>query len=167
MTETKGAASAVPAFIPGTHQAALVGVQYPAFVAGRKYAEQQLRAERLGAHPVILKFAPAFIKECAKYGVPMFAHEYVRSAERQMKLRALGNSKARAGQSPHQYGMAVDIVHGVHGWNLDRKQWAVLGLIGKEVARRQDVKLTWGGDWKFYDPAHWEIADWKQLALKR
>ena len=25
------------------------------------------------------------------------------------------------------------------------------------------VKVVWGGDWtRPYDPAHWELADWKQ-----
>lgn len=72
-----------------------------------------------------------------------------------------GNSKAKWGSSPHNCGMAVDLVHGVYAWEIPKLCWSMLGHIGKEVAAQQGVKITWGGDWDFYDPAHWELSDWK------
>jgi len=33
--------------------------------------------------------------------------------------------------------------------------------IGKEVARKRNIKLDSGHDWNFWDPAHWEIDNWQ------
>jgi len=63
----------------------------------------------------------------------------------------------------------VDIVHGVFAWELTPQEWQLLGKIGKQVAWRLNQALPkerqffvdWGGDWKFYDPAHWEIRGWQ------
>ena len=76
---------------------------------------------------------------------------------------AAGTTKARAWESPHNYGLAVDIIHGTKAWDLTRKQWEIVGHMGKEVAAQLGVKVVWGGDWKFYDPAHWELANWRDI----
>lgn len=131
------------------------------FLASQNWQQQQWRANREGAHPFIIEFERVFIKRMAKLGVPMFGHCVIRTAEEQDNLFALGNSRARAGQSPHNFGCAVDLVHSVKAWNLDRKQWALVGHVGKEIGNRLQVKVDWGGDWDFYDPAHWEIDLWK------
>lgn len=122
--------------------------------------------DHTGSHPDILDFAGAMSKECEKRGIPMFVHTAFRGRREQEKVHDLGHSKARFGQSPHNFGMAVDIVHYARFWELTRKEWAVIGLIGKEVARRRNIKIVWGGDWKFYDPAHWELAEWRNLKAK-
>lgn len=132
------------------------------FLQSRKWQEQQTRAWREEAHPDILEFERVFIKRLTRQGIPAFASEVMRTAERQNDLYALGHSKAKGGQSPHQYGCAVDIVHSVKGWNLDRQQWDLLAHIGKELATQKGIKLVWGGDFEsLYDPAHWELADWR------
>lgn len=106
--------------------------------------------------------------------MPFYAFEVVRSRERQTALHKIGVSNAPAGQSPHNYGFAVDIVHSDRHWNLTNKEWWVIGQIGIEVARRQKVPVRWGGDWdgdgdiydnRLFDPAHWEIANWRKLTL--
>lgn len=74
-----------------------------------------------------------------------------------------GLSKAKAGQSAHNHGFAVDIVHGTKAWELTRKQWDLVGHIGKEVAASMGIHVEWGGDWSFYDPAHWELANWRDI----
>ena len=61
------------------------------------------------------------------------------------------------------YSAAVDIIHATRGWNLTKKEWDVVGAIGKELARKRNIDIEWGGDWKFYDPAHWQIKSWKTL----
>jgi hypothetical protein len=138
------------------------------FLASQKWQQQQWRADRLGAHPDLLEFERVFIKRMAKLGVPMFASEIVRTPERQDDLYALGTTKAKAGESAHQFGCAVDIVHSVRGWDLSGKEWQLIGHVGREVATQRGFKLQWGGDdpgvddafdW---DPAHWEILKWRK-----
>ena len=51
-----------------------------------------------------------------------------------------------------------------HAVTLSRKEWDVLGHIGEEVAAQRGLKLEWGGRWKFYDPAHWQVADFQHVA---
>lgn len=161
-------AQALPEFpldvaVPATYGDALRGIIDRGFLGSRKWQEQQWRANREGIHPDIREFETLLVRRMAKIGVPMFAAEVVRTPERQNELYALGNSKAKAGQSPHQFGLAADIVHSVKGWNLDRKAWALIGHVGKELAQQRGLKITWGGDWEFYDPAHWEVTFWKQV----
>lgn len=126
------------------------------------YRDHEIKAPRDGAHPDIVKFTLAFLRELKRRGIPMFPHEYMRGPERQNELRRKGRSKARFGRSAHNFGMAVDIVHFGRYWELTKNEWQVIGAVGKEVARRLNVKVTWGGDWRFYDPAHWELSDWKE-----
>lgn len=141
-----------------------------AFLAGQKHQAQHWRADRQGAHPGIVGhkglqitgFEKLLIRRMAKLGVPMFATEVNRSPERQDELYAAGHSKAKRGSSPHQYGCAVDIVHGVKGWDLTLRQWEIVGHVGKEISLEYGWKVVWGGDWKFYDPAHWEMEDWRE-----
>lgn len=121
-------------------------------------------------HPDIKAFAIRFIKECETRGIPMQVFELYRSHERQENLKAQGRSNAGAGKSPHQYGCAVDIISSRHGWNYTDRQWELIGVIGREVARKMNLKIVWGGDWdgdgdiydnRLFDAAHWELKDWR------
>lgn len=161
-------------------------------LATAKYKSITKAYDYEGVHPDIIEFWKAFDKHCKKRNIPLWAFEFVRSKKRQDALHAKGRSKARGGQSPHQvhrikwwyevrvkqpdgtykmekhyehrnYSMAVDIVHASRAWNLTKKEWDVLGSIGKEIARKRNLKMEWGGDWKFYDPAHWQIKNWRDL----
>lgn len=149
--------------LPRSFDGALRGMVDRPFLASQRWQEQQWRASREGAHPVILDFEKLLIRRMGRLGVPMFASEVIRTPERQEDLYALGTTKARAGQSPHQYGCAADIVHSVHGWDLDQKAWALIGHVGKELAAQRGLKVIWGGDWNFYDPAHWELKEWREV----
>lgn len=147
------------------------------FCQSDKYSEQQGRADRVGAQLPILEFERAFVRAMRVKDIPMFAHSLCRNGDDQTRLYIKGVSKARAGQSPHNYGAAVDLIHGTKGWQLTRKQWDIVGHIGKQVAARirvtytapdgsirtKPLLLTWGGDWEFYDPAHWEMTDWREI----
>nr|WP_245369132.1 M15 family metallopeptidase [Agrobacterium tumefaciens] len=97
----------------------------------------------------------------------MFAHCVYRDDVEQQRLYVKGLSKAKPGQSAHNYGLAVDIVHGTKAWDLTRKQWDLIGHIGKEVAASLGIKVEWGGDWSFYDPAHWELANWRDIGPRK
>lgn len=129
----------------------------------QKWKDQQLRADRKGAHMDILDFERKFISKMKANGIPMFAPCVMRSRVEQQILYDRGFSKAKAGKSPHQHGMAVDIVHSTMAWDLpSRKCWELIGMMGKEVAASAGIKVEWGGDWKFYDPAHWQLANWEE-----
>lgn len=156
-----------PALLPATHQAAAQSLVEMVVVQGIPYKNRTLRESRVGVAPDMLRFSLAFQKELQRRGMPFFVHDYVRTKEEQNALHKRGISKAKWGQSPHNFGMAADIVHFGKYWDLTKLQWDVIGLIGKEVARRCNIKVTWGGDWNFYDPAHWELADWKKRAIAR
>jgi D-alanyl-D-alanine carboxypeptidase len=140
----------------------LVDQQFLNSLTNRK---RQLQCSRDGLEPAMADFALKFVKECARRGIPMYLHCGVRSLELQAELFHGRYTKARPGQSPHQYGAAVDIVHSVRHWELTRDEWAVVGVIGKEVARAMNLKVEWGGDWKFWDPAHWESKGWRTKYL--
>lgn len=134
------------------------------------YQRQQWQAVVEGAHPDIVEFRRVFINKMAKvHGVPLWAHNMVRTAEEQTALYVRGVSKSVAGKSPHNYGLAVDIVHSVKAWEMDDLSWSMIGHIGLEVSRSIGVPIRWGGDWDGdggkvdWDPAHWELADWQSL----
>lgn len=136
------------------------------FLATIEYQRQQWRSLVEGAHPMILEFQRIMVKRMAKLGVPMYAHCTVRTEDEQRKLFVDGFTKDSPddGLWPHR-GTAVDIVHGVKQWGLDKRQWALVGHVGKNVvAPAIGAKMVWGGDWKFYDPAHWELANWREIA---
>lgn len=150
---------------PATFNEALRGLVNRDFLASRKWQEQQWRANRTGADAGIVLFERKLIKAAERLGVPLFAHCVVRTPEEQLLLFQGGQSKDSPadGRWPHRKH-AVDVVHSVRAWNLTNKEWAVIGHLGKEVAKASGVKVDWGGDWKsFYDPAHWEISGWKNM----
>ena len=142
------------------------------YLENPKYDEQQWRANREGAHPKLLQFEEAFVRKCAKMGIPVFAHCVIRTPDEQDAAYALGRSQISGKRAYAHRFAAVDIIHCNHGWNLSEKAWDILGHIGHEVAKSLSITVTWGGDWdgdgdktdqKLYDPAHWELAFWRQM----
>lgn len=112
--------------------------------------------------PDIQRFTETFVKKLARYSVPFFPHGVYRSPEEQEALFAKGVTRVRAGQSAHNFGMAVDLVHYGFYWDLTRKEWELIGAFGKDLAKSMALKVTWGGDFKsIWDPAHWELSDWR------
>jgi len=146
-----------------THQLAIQALSNKSFINSNKYKEQQLRAARTGAHPDLIEFERKMVKACKAYNIPVFASEMWRTADEQTRLFKSGHTLAKANKSPHQYGLAVDIIHSVKGWDLHQKEWAMLYTIGMEVARKMNIDIECGYEWKFYDPAHWQIKGWKTL----
>jgi hypothetical protein len=115
-------------------------------------------------HPVLALFINRFHAELLERNLPFVIFQVWRSPQQQAKAKANGVSLAAAWESPHQFGCAVDIIHKTRGWNLTKAEWAVIGAIGKEVARKLGVRITWGGDFmSLYDPAHWELTDFREV----
>ena len=134
------------------------------YLQGQKFMEQQKRADRQGCHPLLLEFEAKLVSRMVtRHNVPMFAYEWMRSPERQAILKERGVSNAGPGESPHQYGMAFDLIHSVKAWALTKKQWLIIGHVGKELACSIGIKVRWGGDFRtIYEPAHWELEDWQK-----
>lgn len=160
-----------PLVVTGNLHDALRGLQDFPFLKTQKHQEQHWRARREGAHPDILEFERVFLRKTAKLGIPMFALYVVRTAEEQMALFRGGTSRDSPGDGlwPHKC-CAVDLIHGRKTYELSEGQWLLLGHIGHEVANAKGIKVEWGGDWKKpgqklgWDPAHWQLADWKALS---
>lgn len=90
--------------------------------------------------------------------------EFERSPAKQEAAFARGASKARAWQSPHQYGLAVDIIHRTRGWPPFKDRfWADLNATVRAVGTKYKCNLTHGYDWG-WDAAHIELKEWKDWA---
>lgn len=138
-----------------------LSAQYKDYFTGPHYVAQQERADWQQTDRGIQEFAARFVLEMRKRMIPVYVHCAFRTPEEQAKVAAKGNSKLSTVIAPHVQGKAVDIVHSGFHWELSPDEWRFFGLVGKEVARKMGLNVTWGGDWKFYDPAHWEVTGWK------
>lgn len=152
-----------PAVPESSLRTSLAGIANRPFCQSEKFVEQQWRADRQDAHPDILLFEKLLVRRMKALDVPMWASCVWRSMDDQSSAWVRGVTKAKAGESAHNWGCAVDIVHGTKGWDLSKAQWDIVAHVGKELAIQNGLKLVWGGDWKFWDPAHWELAEWKVL----
>ena len=135
------------------------------------------RADWADVDPRLEAWALLMVAICRRAGVPVWPHCARRSVADQRRAVAAGHSKTR--RSAHLVGYAVDIVHGIRAWDLTPRQWLVIGALGREAERRYNdrravanrIALVWGGDWRRsaqdvvgWDPAHWEIRDYRSLA---
>lgn len=123
-------------------------------------------------HPRVAAMATRFITECEKRGIDLLVTSTYRDAESQDALYAQGRTvpgkivtKARAGQSWHNWRVAFDIVPlraGKPVWGTngpDGKLWETVGSIGESCG------LEWAGRWKtFKEYAHFQYTGGLTLA---
>lgn len=127
-------------------------------------------------HCELKKWFFASQKHFAGLQIPIKVVYGFRSYELQDQLYRQGRTQKRGGQSPHNHGMALDIIHAERGWNLTENEWIEFAQVLLAVAERRDLKLRWGGDWnmngvpvpddpaeRFWDAAHFELADWRSM----
>lgn len=106
-------------------------------------------------HPYFRDKVLDLMNACKKKGIELALVETYRTPTKQSEYRKMGRryTRTKAGQSKHQYGLAVDIVpivNGVPQWK-NYKLWRKIGPIGERLG------LRWGGRWrKLYDPCHFE-----------
>lgn len=123
-----------------------------------------------GTHAVVRESALEMIKRAYKEGINVQISEGFRSNDRQNELYAQGRTtpgnivtNARAGQSWHNYGIAVDFFltseDGTKAlWTVNAK-WRRAAQIGKSLG------FTWGGDWDgFVDNPHLQMSDGLSIA---
>lgn len=147
----------------------------PSFLLSTGHLSQHERANWHGVDPRLMYWAALFVEYARKQGVPLYVHTALRDKAAQEAVRRAGHSKAPFGRSAHNIGEAVDVVHGLYHWDMTRQEWALLHVLGLRALERVNARLrakdklhlTWGGDFKsLYDPAHWEISDYRSRLSK-
>lgn len=113
-----------------------------------------------------------FIDLCHEHGIDLLITSTYRDNESQDALYAQGRTKpgkivtkAKGGQSWHNYRCAVDVVpllNGKPNWNTKDPVWQKIGQLGKEAG------LEWAGDWtKFKEMAHFQYTGGATMAQLR
>ena len=111
----------------------------------------------------------AFLTDCANNQIDLIVTCTFRSAAEQMALYAQGRTtpgpivtRAKAGQSAHNYGFAIDVVPLVNG----KPEWTGHNLVWQEVGRLGQARgMRWYGapDSKFFEMPHFQHPDWFSL----
>lgn len=120
-------------------------------------------------HPKVATMAMLFIQECVSEKIDLLVTSTYRDNEAQAALYAIGRSlpgkvvtKARPGQSLHNYKVAFDVVpmrYGKPVWDAKDPIWIKVGNIGKLCG------LEWGGDWThFKEYPHFQYTGGLSLA---
>lgn len=111
--------------------------------------------------PEFVAKIPEFQRIADEMGYTFVISDGSRSVAESNAARARkGTFVAKGGNSPHNYGVAIDIA-------LYKDGKAVSGNQFKEYANRvkTEAGITWGGDWgsygQKYETQHFELADWK------
>lgn len=105
------------------------------------------------------------VKRMSYKGWPCKVSELLRSPKRQNQLYGK-TSKAKAWQSPHQWGLAADVIHARKGWDVPERFWTDLAAVIKVMDEEYDVRLTHGHYWRFRDSAHFELTSWRDWARR-
>lgn len=123
----------------------------------------------LTLHPKVRDKATEFINKAEQQGIKLRVTSAFRNYAEQTALYEQGRTKpgsivtnAKAGESSHNFGTAIDVVPIVNGnanWNTD---WSKIAIIGKSLG------FAWGGDWtSIKDKPHFEMNFGNTLAQLR
>lgn len=114
--------------------------------------------ERL--HPDLVAFWTRLNAMAPPDGAKWVAGHSTRSGADQASVFRKGYSKARPGQSPHNYdkSLALDVlVSRNQKISNDPADYKIIGELAEEMG------LTWGGNWtSFVDMPHVQVASWRQ-----
>ena len=112
--------------------------------------------------PPVKQRAEAFIAAAKAKGIDLLVTSTYRDHESQNALYAQGRTtpgkkvtKARAGQSFHNYRCAIDVVplrNGKPVWDEKDSVWLEVGKIGKACG------FEWAGDWLFKEFPHFQYT---------
>lgn len=153
-------------------------LQMPSMMTDEAMLRRHNAADWQQVDPRLMTWAARFVEALRRRGIPLYVHRAFRTKEQQQEAVAKGASRAVWPRAPHCLGKAVDIVHGSFHWRMTTQEWAFLHKVGLDVLRRYNAELpkamrlnlVWGGDWdgdgdihdqRLYDPAHWEVAEWR------
>jgi peptidoglycan L-alanyl-D-glutamate endopeptidase CwlK len=126
------------------------------------------QSERIATlEPVTRGLCEQFLSVCAQNAVGVRVTQALRTMDEQASLWAQGRTvpgkivtRAKPGQSPHNFGMAFDICFsGAIPYPDAEGPWEQVGAYGKGVG------LDWGGDFKsIKDRPHFERPDWRSAS---
>jgi len=125
------------------------------YTFGKNRGSIPMIADLQSLHPYFRDKVIELIRVCKSKGIELAIVETYRTRTKQNEYKALGRkyTRASAGSSKHQYGLAVDIVpvkDSVIQWN-SIALWRKIGVQGEKLG------LRWGGRWRRpFDPAHFE-----------
>lgn len=117
--------------------------------------------------PEVRTLVDAFLAAGTAAGIDILVTCAYRTNEEQSDLYKQGRTvpgrivtNAQAGQSAHNYGLAIDVVPIINGkpdWIGAHPVWQQIGKIG------QDVGLEWAGapSYPFHELAHFQLPGWK------
>lgn len=92
-----------------------------------------------------------------------------RGRDAQNRAYAAGNSKAKFGQSAHNWtpAIAVDLFPAPYDWKATKAFHNLAGVI-LPIAKRLEIPIRWGGDWNMdgntsdgWDLPHYELHPWR------
>lgn len=138
------------------------------------YNDSLVRANLNRLDPRMREYALQFINNARKKGYKVVITDSYRTMAQQSDTYAKGRTKdleggtvtqVGPGDSPHNFGMAIDFYVLDKNYNLNfnytpemHKQNFEAAQIGKAVG------LEWGGDWKnFKDRPHLELPGWRKI----
>ena len=120
--------------------------------------------------PVMRPMVDPWLADCRAQGIDILVTCTLRTMDEQAKLYAQGRTSpgpivtnAKAGQSAHNYGLAMDVVPIVNG----KPDWTGVGPIWVELSNLGQARgLQWLGapDSPFKEQAHFQHPQWKTLA---
>jgi peptidoglycan L-alanyl-D-glutamate endopeptidase CwlK len=122
-------------------------------------------------HPLLQDIANEAIKE-----IDFMVLDATRGRVAQERAFAGGQSKARFGQSAHNYvpAIAFDLFPAPYDWN-NTASFIALSKVIMRIAAEKKIPLRWGGDWNSdgskttsdaWDKPHYELNPWREWAKK-
>lgn len=125
-------------------------------------ARRLVRSDLNELAPCMRAVVNAALEHCQRVGVSVKVYEALRTDQLAQMYFQLHASKATNGLSTwHYYGLAVDIIHPLHGWDWwdshtsDATEWRDSVV---EIFKSHGMK--WGGDWTtFVDRPHFQWAE--------
>lgn len=131
---------------PQDFRQAVRWMRHEVYVRSAAYQGQGWRAERAGGDPGLLAWIDRTARKFALLGVPVLAKTIVVTEAEQNRLFVQGLSEHRFGQSLHNHGRAVELVHGLFDRDLPPACWTAISQVGFQAANWLDIELEWGGD---------------------
>lgn len=136
----------------------------PSFSARSKKSRAEL-------HPELQRLVDTAIKE-----IDFVILDGTRGRAEQEKAFKAGYSKARFGQSAHNYVPAIALDICPYPINFDdAAKFRAIAKVFMRVAKEKSIPVRWGGDWdmdgdwkdeRFLDWGHFELNPWREWAKK-